>query len=147
MNTDIYTYFTKPTGESELLYSAESWVKIELALETAGPVSVGTRESVVPVLSGKGILLESDGEPIEFVMPRGNRLFIASESINRVKVIIEPIPWFEQLLMQIEQGFGGLKGILSAVLRRSSSSRQSFKEEDLSCPPPPRIPSIWKGRK
>lgn len=117
MKTDIFTYFTEATGASALLYSAEDWVRIELALETAGPVAVSTRESVTPVLSGKGILLEPDGEPIKFVMPRGNRLFIAAESINRVKVIIEPIPWLQQLLSQVEGGFTGLKGVMAAALR------------------------------
>jgi hypothetical protein len=119
MRTDIYTYFTQPTGVSELLYSAETWVRLELALETAGPVAIGTRESVVPVLSGKGVLLSPAGEPLEFIMPKGNRLFIAAEAVNRVKVIVEPIPWLEQLLFQVEQGFGGLKGLLGGLFRKA----------------------------
>lgn len=147
MNTDIYTYFTKATGVSELLYSAEEWMKIRLVLETAGPVSVGTRESVTPVLSGKGILLESDGEPIEFTIPKGNRLFIASESVNRVKVIIEPIPWLEQLLYQVESGFSGLKGVLGAALRGGGRKSSAPQTPGSDCPPAPTIPNIWKGRK
>jgi hypothetical protein len=119
MHTDIYTYFTRSTGENELLYSAEMWVKMTLVLETAGPVAVGTRESVIPVLSGKGILLDPDGEPAVFSIPKGDRIFISAESINRVQVFIEPIPWLEQILYQVESGFGGLKGLLAHALRRN----------------------------
>jgi len=119
MNTDIYTYFTLPTGQNELLYSAEAWVKISLVLETAGPVAVSTRESVIPVLSGKGILLDPSGVPSVFSIPKGNRVFISSESVNRVKVFVEPIPWLEQILFHVENGFSGLKGILAHALRRN----------------------------
>lgn len=118
MKTDIFTYFTVPNGTSELLYSAEDWVRITLILETAGPVATSTRQSVTPVLSGKGVLIPPSGQPLIFVLPRGDRLFIASESINRVQVFIEPIPWLEQLLHQIEDGFGGLKGLIAGALRR-----------------------------
>lgn len=117
MHTDIYTYFTQPNGQSELLYSAEGWIRIEFQLETAGPVAVGTRQDVVPVLSGKGVLLPPDGEPVKFVVPKGDRVYIAAEAVNRVKVIVEPLPWIEQILYQIETGFGGLKGLLGAVVR------------------------------
>ncbi len=136
MKTDIYTYFTVPTGITELLYSAESWMRVELVLETAGPVAVSTRDSVTPVLSGKGILLEPDGEPIEFIMPKGNRLFIAAESFNRVKVIIEPIPWLEQILFQVEEGFGGLKGIMGALSRGRKAAAPPQ--------PPPVIPRFGR---
>lgn len=102
--TDIYTRFTQVTGRSELFYSAEKWVRIRLLLETAGPVSVSTRQDITPVLSGKGILLQT-GEYVEFTLARGDRLFIAASSVNRVQVIIEPFPWLESLLLT-------LKGIL-----------------------------------
>lgn len=119
MHTEINTYFTRPNGRSELVYSAESWVRIKLQLETAGPVAVGTRQEITPVLSGKGILLPTTGTTLtEFIMPKGDRLFIASESINRVKYITEPIPWLEQMLYQIEQGFSSLKGIFGSIARR-----------------------------
>jgi len=140
VKTDIYTYFTVPSGETELLYSSENWVRIELQLETAGPVSVGTREEVSPVLSGKGILLPTGDESIEFVLPKGNRLYVASGSINRVKVIVEPIPWIEQLLMQIESGFGGLRGILGAIAR-NSGAKPSPKNEP-PCPPSFTVPRL-----
>jgi hypothetical protein len=117
MHTDVYTYFTQPDGQSHLLYSAEIWVRIEFQLETAGPVAVGTRQEIMPVLSGRGVLLPPDGEPVKWIMPRGDRIFIASETLNRVKVIIEPIPWLEQILNELQTGFSGIKGIFGGFLR------------------------------
>lgn len=131
MNTDIYTYFTEPDGETKLLYSAAGWVKMELTLETAGPVAFSTRESVTPVLTGRGILLITD-EAIDFVLPKGNRVFIAAEAINRVKVIIEPIPWQEQILYAAEQGFTSLRGLLGAAMRRGGGKPPPSGP---SCPP------------
>jgi len=122
--TDIYTYFTKPTGVTELLYSAEDWVRINLQLETAGPVAVGTRDSVTPVLSGKGVLLPNIGDTsFEFILARGNRLWIASESINRVKVVIEPIPFLEKILRSVD----GLSGIFGALVRRKNKTEAAIQ--------------------
>ncbi len=98
---EMSTYFTKPSG-NEVLYRAESWVRLRLMLETAGPVAVGSRDSVTPVLSGAGILLPIDVE-ITFPMTKGNRIFIAAVAINRVRVIIEPIPWLEQITIMLGQ--------------------------------------------
>lgn len=92
--TEINTYFTK-VGGNRLLYQAESWVILRLLLETAGPVAVGARDDVEPVLSGKGILLPTDVE-IEFPLAKGNRVFITATAINRVRLIIQPVPWQEQ---------------------------------------------------
>ncbi len=114
-NTETFTYFTRPADGSKDFHAANRWERVELQLETAGPVAVSTRQEIEPVLSGKGILLPPDGEPIEFILSKGDRLFIAAESINRVKVIIEPIPWLEQILMSINKlislfGLFGRKG-------------------------------------
>jgi hypothetical protein len=148
-HTEIYTYFTRPPGadgKASLLYSAESWIRAELVLETAGPVAVSTRQEIFPVLSGKGILLEADGEPIEFLLPRGDRLFIAAESINRVKFVVEPLPWGDQIIHLLESGFGGLKGIMGAALRRRGQAPPASKEDEPFCPPPPSIPGAWRGK-
>jgi hypothetical protein len=88
--TRIYTYFTE-AGDTRLLYSAQSWVQARLTLENAGPVSVGSDQNLVPVLSGKGILLPTNVE-IEFYLSKGTRLYIAAEGVNRVKFIISPLP-------------------------------------------------------
>ena len=90
MHTEISTYFTQ-IGESRLLFSANFWCTVKLTLETAGPVAAGTREDVVPVLSGKGVLLDTSLEQ-EWVLAKGDRIFIAAESINRVKFVVEPKP-------------------------------------------------------
>ncbi len=94
--TKIYTFFTK-AGPTEILYSGDRlWARVRLVLETAGPVAVGDAESLVPVLSGKGQLLTTN-EPVDFVISKGSRIYIASTSVNRVKVTVEPIPWLEQM--------------------------------------------------
>lgn len=97
--TEIFTYFTK-VGGTHRLVSATKWTRARLFLETAGPVAVSTKGDLVPVLSGKGILLPP-GQEIEFVLPRGDRLYIAADAVNRVKVIIEPIAFGEQILQAI----------------------------------------------
>lgn len=129
MGTDIYTYRTPATGESQLLFSASKWARVTLALETAGPVAIGTRQDVTPVLGGRGVLLEPDGEPLQFLMGLGDRLYIAAEADNRVKVIIEPLPWLEQVVTTLHSGFNSL-------LRMFRSSRPAAP------PPPPCPPDI-----
>lgn len=104
--TDIYTRITKPSNKSELLYSADNWVRMRLLLETAGPVAVSTRQDIVPVLSGKGILLQT-GEYVEFTIPRGDRVYIASNTVNRVQVFVEPFPWLESMLLTLKALLGG----------------------------------------
>lgn len=155
-STDIYTYFTKPNGKSELLYSAEGWMRMELTLETAGPVAFSTREAVIPVLSGKGVLLDPDGEPKKFTLSKGDRIFIGAESVNRVTVVIEPVPFLEQITLLIESGFGGLKGIMGAAFRgrkgvsEAAATRpvdvRDHKTADVRDQNPV-VPNFWKGRK
>jgi hypothetical protein len=94
--TEIYSYFTEASSETQLMYSAENWVKIKLTLQTAGPVSVGTSASIVPAISGRGILLDT-GVPFETNLAKGTRFYVTSETVNRINVTIEPIPWLEQI--------------------------------------------------
>lgn len=88
-HTEIYTLVTE-IGESLVFITAESWIKIKLRLETAGPVAVSTREDIMPALSGKGGLVNNDD--MIFVLNKGDRLFYTAQAVNRVRVIIEPIP-------------------------------------------------------
>lgn len=97
--TEVFDYFTEPGG-TKLLYSAENWVRIKLTLQTAGPVTVGTRATLEPILSGKGRLLDTDVEWQVF-LARGSRIFIASGAVNRVSVTVEPVPWLEQISGEI----------------------------------------------
>lgn len=110
--TQIYTYFTIPDGETHLVYSAESWVRIRLTLETGGPVSMGTQQSISPVLSGRGILLLVNDE-IDFVIANGNRVYMVADTVDRVKFIVEPIPWLQQLILDV----GALTGRLAQSIR------------------------------
>jgi len=118
--TEIYTYQTVPDGRSKLLYSAESTVRVKMQLINAGPVAVGQREDISPVLSGKGILLSpGDGPIVDFVLTKANRLYIVSESINQVKFIVEPFPYLDDILYQLEEGFSSLRGIFGSFFRRN----------------------------
>lgn len=123
MATTIYTYFTIPAGglkqPTQLLYQASDWAYIDLQLETAGPVAVGTQASLAPTLGGSGVLLAPSGEPLRFVLARGDRLYVIAEAVNRVKVIIQPLPWIQQTLLgigQAVQSVGGLGSIIRGVL-------------------------------
>lgn len=98
--TRMYTYFTE-AGETKLLYSAETWVKARLILEDAGPVAIGTDQNITPVLSGKGIVLPT-GVEVEFYISRGDRIFIAAEAVNRVRFIIDPIPFLGSIQMALD---------------------------------------------
>lgn len=109
----VDTYFTKVPVEGEapeIIYNGDRvWVKVILTLETAGPVAVGNLSSITPVLSGKGMLLETD-EPAEFFIAQGTRLYVAATGINRIKRVIEPLPWLETISGMISQllGAGGI---------------------------------------
>lgn len=98
--SDISTYFTRigsVNGQTPTLYNGDRlWCNVTLLLETAGPVAVGTRADLFPVLSGKGMLLDT-GVPATFTIGKGTRLYIASDSVNRVKVELAPFPWIEQI--------------------------------------------------
>lgn len=104
MQTQIYTFFTNANGQTQEIYpgTPDHWVKARLQLETAGPVSVGTRDTLEPVLSGKGALLvPTNGEAMPFILSPGDRLYAVAGSVNRVKVIIEPIPYAALIVRQI----------------------------------------------
>lgn len=98
VRTYVSTYFTKISAdETQILYNGDrQWAKVKLTLETAGPVAVGVVQKITPVLSGKGIDLTTDVE-VEIPVAKGTRLYIASTAVNRVKVIVEPSPWLEQI--------------------------------------------------
>jgi hypothetical protein len=106
LTTEISTYFAKPPTDGQLpvIYNGDrQYAQVILTLETAGPVAVSTKQQILPVLSGKGELLET-GVPISFFLAKGNRLWVAATAINRIKVTIQPIPWLEQ--------FAGLLGMI-----------------------------------
>lgn len=110
--TRIFTYFTKtpnPSLQFEVLYNGDRmWSKVTLTLETAGPVAVGDSQILQPVLSGKGQLLETN-VPTPFIIAKGTRIYVAATTVNRIKVVVEPLPWLEVIT--------GLLGALVAAIR------------------------------
>jgi hypothetical protein len=99
--TTSRTIFTvAPFGRAAVLLQPNTWTKVKLRLETAGPVAVGTNiKNIIPVLSGIGALLgEAD---LELVLKKGDILYIASNATNRVRMVTEPIPWKEQILLRV----------------------------------------------
>lgn len=92
----IDTYFTKAIN-TDIIYNGDrQWARVTLMLETAGPVSVGTMQSLRPVLSGKGQLLTTN-VPVTFTIGKGVRLYVAANGVNRIKRSVEPVPWLEQI--------------------------------------------------
>ncbi len=125
--TEIYTYFTEVSQGQQLLYSAENWVRIKLTLETAGPVAIGTSAQIAPVLSGKGRLLDTAQE-YEIYLARGTRVYVAAESVNRISVTIEPIPWMEQLsaeIVSVAAAVSAAAGAISMAIVKALGQMQS----------------------
>lgn len=151
---DIHTYFTE-IGGTRLLYSAENHVRIKLLLEDAGPVAVGNDAQIEPVLSGRGVLLETaPGPAFEQTLSKGDRIYIAAETVNRVKVQIEPIPWLEQIDLDIArvgaavagaaqtivQGIGSAIGALGGgapTAAPSPTTSNGKRLDQIPCPQPP----------
>lgn len=113
---EISTILTS-AGPSVVLYNGDRmWAKLTVTLETAGPVVVGQQSGIVPVLSGKGQLLQS-GVPTILNVAKGNRIYIAANGVNRVKLVIEAYPFLETIT--------GLLGALASALRAPISAAAS----------------------
>lgn len=108
--TQTYTYFTAITGtgaDIPILYNGDRlWARVKLTLETAGPVVVGEKSQILPVTSGKGRQLPT-GREVEYVISKGTKLYIASTTVNRVSVTIEPLAWLEQIFATLNRLAGG----------------------------------------
>ncbi len=126
---DIRTYFTRADGVTRLLYSANEQIRVRLSLENAGPVSIGTDEDLSPVLGGTGAQLTTDKEE-RFILSKGDRLFIIAETINRVKVIIEPIPYTPEIL----------------ALMKGANTRERYEPDPSVAPPTKTGPVIIEER-
>jgi len=99
LTTETSTFFARPSvdGQPVVLYNGDrKYAQIVLTLETAGPVVIGNKQQLYPITSGKGQRLET-GVPFTFTVAKGSRLWIATTSINRLKVTVEPLPWLEQI--------------------------------------------------
>lgn len=114
----ISTYQTTVQSGAAVLYNGDRmWARVTLTLEGAGPVCVGEQANLFPVLSGKGVLL-STGVPTTFNIAKGNRLFIAANSVQRVKVVIEAYPFLETITGLLGAVASALKAPISAAVAR-----------------------------
>lgn len=138
-HTEMSVIFTTQLGVSQQFYNAEQWQRVQVMLETAGPVAISTRTDVLPVLSGKGRLLTTNLN-YEFILPRGARLYYAAEAVNRIAFSAEPIPWLEQITMELRRvaagGLAGAQQVVKAILRG-----QPARPELPTMPAPPEAPA------
>lgn len=100
--TEASTYITKVGSTDSIYDGSRLWARVTLTLETAGPVSAGTKQNLLPVLGGAGINLDTD-IPREFTISKGNQLFIAADAVSRVSIQIESLPWLEQIAGTVAQ--------------------------------------------
>jgi hypothetical protein len=145
--TEAYTYFTVPDGVTHEVYSFTYWCTVKLFLETAGPVAVGLRQDIAPVLSGRGVLLPSGGPEVDLEMQNGDRLYVVAGAVNRVRLII--VPEFLQEATEIIDKTtlstvpGIVSGFAGAVRALLTGQAPTIKKPDQPiCPPklkPPRL--------
>ncbi len=137
---DAYTVFTTTIGQSVNFYNADQWVQLKFTLETAGNVAIGIgRSDIVPVLSGKGRLLTTNHE-FKIFVPKGTRVYYAATSVNRVGFAIEPIPWMEQLSMEIRRVAAGVLGSAQAIVQALTGQAPS------SPAPSPTLPGVQQRK-
>jgi hypothetical protein len=119
--TFVDTFFTKVPVSGDpppVIYNGDrTWARVTLELETAGPVAVGNLSSIAPVLSGKGQLLET-GVPAVFYIAKGTRLYVAAAGINRIKRVVEPIPWLETITGLVGGVITTLGGVIASARSR-----------------------------
>jgi len=104
---EISTYITT-VGNVAVLYNGDRmWAKVTLTMRTAGPVAVGQNNQLLPVLSGRGQLLQT-GIPTVFNVAKGNRLYIVASAVTPISMVVEAFPWLETIT--------GLAGSASGVV-------------------------------
>jgi hypothetical protein len=117
------TYITKVpvTGEPpQIIYNGDRlWARVTLTLETAGPVAVGENQQLTPVLSGKGQLLQT-GVATTFNIGKGNKLYVAATTVNRIKVLVEAVPWLETITGLLTSVLGSMGGSVLDLVRSRS---------------------------
>jgi hypothetical protein len=101
--TKVYTYVTTPSQGTQVLVASpdNEWLDVELRLETAGPVVVGTDQALTPLIGGPGRILPANQDIVVRLSP-GTRLYILSDTADRVSVQINAVPGLEQLLSVIQ---------------------------------------------
>lgn len=99
--TRANTIFTsgQPFGRGHVLYTAQKWFRVKLRLETAGPVTIGFASDITAVGAGSGASLGAD--EVEVIVKKGDTLYYAANAINRVRMVVEPVPWAEQMWSRV----------------------------------------------
>ena len=111
--TEIYTYFTTADGNTHEVLAADGWTRVRLLLETAGPVAIGTRQTLAPLLTGRGRILPV-GLEIELELKKGDRLYIIAGTVNRVSVTIQRIPYGDRVISRIDQVRNAIASVIGA---------------------------------
>lgn len=134
--TEAYTRLTRANGESELVKQMKSWTVCRVTLITAGPVDIGTRFNISPPQSGKGIELVP-GQEIELKLSPGDRLYMVSNTVNRVSFTFEPVPYQDEIVTLIGAGNEIARSTGSAIagfIGRLVSRRKKQPRQEV-CPP------------
>lgn len=117
-NIQIFTFITKPSGRTDTLYNADrTWARVTLTLTTAGPVAVGQLQDLGTLTGGQGMLLQT-GVPTYLDIAKGNRVYVLATAVNRINVVVAPIPWLEVIagsVMAIATAMGAT--VANAVTR------------------------------
>lgn len=151
-NTKIFTLFTDaPFGITRNLYSSppDTWTRVRLLLETAGPVSVGTNENLGNVLGGQGIILPT-GEWVTWDLSSADRLYWVAESINRVKVSIEAIAYGDEYAKTLGDIRDAEQGVRKAVVAATPPAMREIEvnvPRVVPRPPAPRMPAMPPRRR
>lgn len=151
-STNLSTVFTR-VGGTQQIYAADRWVTFKVTLQTAGPVDLGTRADITPVLSGKGRGLVT-GQELTLVVGKGTRVYYTAAAVNRLLVTIEPIPWLQQIAMEIRNNASSIiKSLVSIAAKPATSTAPATASSgktatELNCPTPRRslLPKINRNR-
>lgn len=115
--SNAYTLLTKDTavqGKSGTLQlypgSINRWTLLRVTMLTAGgAVAVGFSEDISPPLSGKGRQLFLNTEVQLYVAP-GQKVWYACDSVQRLAIQLEPLPWLQQIVLSIGTMLASMTG-------------------------------------
>lgn len=125
-----------PAGQAQLLFTSQNWVIVTVTLRSPTQAVIATNDAILPVSSFFGRPLIQD-EPFKVTVPRATTIYVASEATSRFDLIVEPIPWFQQISAEI-------RAVTSAVIGAAASLREAIalaaQGRSISPPAPPSPP-------
>jgi hypothetical protein len=121
--SETYTLFTKDTtlskasGTATLYPGIDSrWTLLRIELITAGgQVAIGFKQDINPPQAGKGRLLTA-GRQIELYVPPNQRVYYSADSVQRLAVSMEPLPWLQQIFASVATLVAGVAPKVEAPL-------------------------------